>query len=194
MSWTKEDEKALLSYKTLLDSDDIRIKEIIKKVLLNNKDIIHVLNNENLNEEEPDSYFGKNILPYYIISPTQTDSSNFICFEVGYSTVSRYNKLVKVCEITFYILCEQDNIIYNNSGLSRHDLLAALLINQFNWKDYFGNKIRLVSDTPNVQDDDYAMRVLIFQMETDNNIVKTINGKPKIINQEIHYASEVTEN
>ena len=34
MEWTDEDRKRLLSFKETVDSDDVRIKEKIKKILL----------------------------------------------------------------------------------------------------------------------------------------------------------------
>ena len=36
MEWTKEDVTALLAFKKTIDSDDIKVKEQIKKILLNN--------------------------------------------------------------------------------------------------------------------------------------------------------------
>ena len=45
MSWTQADEDALLAYKNkLIDSDNIGIKEQIKKQLIQDSDIIHILN------------------------------------------------------------------------------------------------------------------------------------------------------
>lgn len=69
MTWTKEDRQNIKKYRNMIDSDDIKIKEKIKKILLNNRYLIHVLNNKHLDEDEPDSYFGENILPYYIVEP-----------------------------------------------------------------------------------------------------------------------------
>ena len=82
--WTKEDSKRLSEYKYIVDDDNIKIKEKIKEKLIENEDIIHVLNNKELEESEaePDEYIEKNIFPYYLISPTQYQSENFICFTV----------------------------------------------------------------------------------------------------------------
>lgn len=110
MAWTKEDEKALLSYKRIIDSDDIRVKEFVKKKLINNRFILHLLNNEKLEDESPDDYIGVNILPYYMIEPTQIDVKNYICVDVSYEQVSRYqsdktkNSLISI--FIFYALRE----------------------------------------------------------------------------------------
>jgi len=72
MEWTDQDKAHLLSFKDTVDSDDVKIKEKIKQLLLDNKYIIHVLNNKELEavDAEPDEYFDVNILPYYMIAPT----------------------------------------------------------------------------------------------------------------------------
>ena len=43
MTWTDEDKNYLLNFKNAVDSDDIKIKETIKKLLLSNKYIIHTV-------------------------------------------------------------------------------------------------------------------------------------------------------
>lgn len=186
MSWTKADEEALLAYKNkLVDSDNIGIKEQIKKQLIQDNDIIHILNNKELDEDEPDSYFGVNILPYYLVKPTQTDVQNFICFEVGYEDLPRYNNTQKILEVTFYVLCEQKNILYGNTGIARHDLLSEMIIRDFNFMLSMAGKLTLVSNVPSVVDNDYSSRTLIFRVDTDNNLVKTKNGSAGIINKEL---------
>ena len=66
MEWTKEDTAKLRTWRNLIDSDNIKIKEKIKEELLSNKYIIHVIGNKELEEEdaEPEDYYGVNIFPY----------------------------------------------------------------------------------------------------------------------------------
>ena len=187
--WTKEDSKRLASYKYIVDNDNIRIKEIIKQKLINNDDIIHVLDNKELQEKEAenDEYLWVNIIPSYIIHPTQTDSQNFICYTVGYRDVNRYNDVVKELHVTFYILCEQKNLKDSDTGIARHDLLAALIQNEFNYTNFFGRKLKLIQDEESVTDNDYVTRVLTFTQTTDNNVTKTKYGQPtRIANKEVH--------
>ena len=112
MEWTQEDVAELQKFTTTIDSDDIKVKEQIKQMLLNNRFIIHVLNNKELEEveAEPDEYYNVNILPYYLLAPTQTNVQNFICFEVIYDEMMRYNSSVKRLNVIFHILCHHDNI------------------------------------------------------------------------------------
>lgn len=187
--WTKEDSKRLASYKYIVDNDNIRIKEIIKQKLINNDDIIHVLDNKELQEKEAenDEYLWVNIIPGYIIHPTQTDSQNFICYTVGYRDVDRYNDVVKELHITFYILCEQKNLKDSDTGIARHDLLGALIQNEFNYTNFFGRKLKLIQDEESVTDNDYVTRVLTFTQTTDNNVTKTKYGhSTRIANKEVH--------
>lgn len=195
--WTKEDSKRLASLKYVVDNDTIRIKEKIKQKLLANDDIIHVLHNKKLQEDEAenDEYFGVNILPYYHIMGTQVDVQNFICFSVGYENVERnftnssrmYNDLQKHLHVTFVVLCEEKDIKDQDTGIARHDLLAALLINEFNFTNYFGRKIQLIADEESVVDNKFLAHVLTFSMITDNNVAKTDYGKPsRIVTKEVH--------
>jgi len=73
MELTAEQLDYLRSLKTLTDSDNIRFKEIIKKKLIDNPMIIYLLNNTELenSEADPSDYLGVNILPFYLIHPTQ---------------------------------------------------------------------------------------------------------------------------
>lgn len=187
--WTKEDSKRLASYKYIVDNDNIRIKQKIKEKLLANDDIIHVLDNKEKQEAEAenDEYFGVNIRDSYIIPETQVDSQNYICFTVGYRDINRYNDLVKELHITFYILCEQKNLKDRDTGIARHDLLGALIQNEFNYTNYFGRIIQLVQDEESITDNGYVTRVLTFTQTTDNNVTKTKYGQPtRIINKEVH--------
>lgn len=181
MDWTEEDKAKLLSYRDNLESDDIRFKECIKQTLLKNKLIAHVLNNEELekSDAEIDEYFGINILSYYIIHPTQTKVKNFICYEVNFDEQARYNEAIKYGEIIFTILCEQKNIKDKDTGLARHDLLAALILHDFNWSNIFGTQVHCVSDVSSVVDTDYACRTLIFRGKMPNNLL----NDNKIINK-----------
>lgn len=188
MEWTKEDKQKLLSYRNTLDSDDIKLKQEIKEILLSRKDIIHVLNNKELEkaDAEIDDYFGINILPYFQISQTQHDVQNFLCFETSFERVSRYAETpLKRQQIIFYILCESKNCIDKETSLPRHDLLSALVLDAFDYKVLSCGRIHISQSKPSITDNNYVTRTLIFECDTDRNIVKTKNGIPQIINKEL---------
>lgn len=191
MEWTPEDTEDLRNLRNYLDSDNIKLKQQIKQKLLSDKFLIHVLNNKELEESdaEPSDYFGVNILSYYMIPETQTDVQNFICFET--STDMRYGSAMKNQMIIFYILCDDKNAIDKDTSLPRHDLLAALIQRLFNYDRFMGGRFQLVSDVPSITDTHYLTRTMKFLQVTDNNLVKTINGKPKIINKDYTEATQV---
>lgn len=188
MQLTKEELKELRELKSVMDNDDIRNKEIIKRKLLDNDKIIYLLNNKELQKAgaEADEYYGVNIMPYYMIPKTQHNVQNFICYETQFDELDRFNKATKYMQIIFYVLCEQKNIIDENTYISRHDLLAALILDEFNHTNYFGQKIHCISNKASVTDSDYACRTLIFQQITDNNLAKTRDGKTRLVNKEIY--------
>ena len=172
---SKEELQELLEYKDKTGSDDIQYKEIIKKKLINNPKIIHSLNNQDLDEDEPDSYYGDNILPYYLIVDAQTINKNYICFETSFDEVHRYNDVMKLGQIIFYIVCDNKDIIDQETHIARHDLLAALITDEFNYGSEFGTKMKLVSNRPAAIDSQYVGRTLVFEQITPNSIVK--NGR-----------------
>jgi len=185
MEWTQEDVAELQKFTTTIDSDDIKVKEQIKQMLLNNRFIIHVLNNKELEDAgaEPDEYYGINILPYYLIEPIQSNVKNYICFEIAYDELMRYNSAVKRLNIIFHILCHHDSITDEDTGVARHDLLAALIQHDFNFSNNFGKKIKLVADQSRPVDNHFAARTLTFEQITDNNLTKTYNDNPRLANK-----------
>lgn len=189
MEFTDKDKEYLLSFCENIDCDEIKVKQQVKEQLLKNKYILHVLNNQELEETnaEPDKYFGVNILPYYQIAPTQTNVQNFICYTVGFREERRYSgDAVKILQLTFVILSDQKNIIDLDTYLNRTDLLGALIQDQFNWTNYFGRKVHVVRNEESVVDTSYACRTIIFEQDTDNNLVKTKNGVPRLVNKELY--------
>ena len=65
MQYINEDVSYLRTFRDNVDYDGIKVKQQIKTLLLNNKHILHVLNNEELERAnaEPDDYFNVNIYP-----------------------------------------------------------------------------------------------------------------------------------
>ena len=187
---TKEQIEAdLKSFRTIVDSDDIRIKNTIKQKLESNPYIKYVLNpaiyEDGYNEEEEDDdALVSNIIPYYAVFDTQTEVDNFICFETSYDELQRYNKCFKLQQIIFYILCHSRSVDDKELGIAKHDLLAALLIDQFDYTTVFGSRIHLVSDKPGLVDSRYVSRTLIFESITDNNLARTVDGVPRLINKQ----------
>ena len=168
-----------------MDDDNIRFKEIIKKNLISDPLIIYLLNNKELEDAEadPSDYLGINILPMFLIHPTQHNVQNFICYEIQFKEVPRYNDTLMYVDIIFYVLCEEKNNIEKLSGIARHDLIAARIKHIFNWTNLFGTQCHIISDIPSVTDSDYATRTVTFELTMPKDIVKTKNGSTYIVNK-----------
>ena len=113
-----------------------------------------------------------NILPYYLMPDVRTEVINHICFETSFDEVQRYNDVMKLGQIIFYIICDTKSVIDKETGIARHDLLAALITDEFNWTNLFGTQVKLVSDRPNLIDSQFIGRTLIFEQITPDSIVK----------------------
>mgnify|MGYP005762890433 CR=1 FL=1 len=157
---------------TLPDSDNIRIKNVIKQKLLANSDILYLLNAK---EEylDPSDYFNKYIFPYLIIEDSNPNVNNYICYETSFSEIPNTNKVIKNMQIYFYIYFNKSDAIHSESGIARHDLVAALIERDINWSEAFGCKCKLVSNRPSTTDLNYATRTLVFESDMPNGISKT---------------------
>lgn len=189
MQLSEKELDEILVLKRAKNADTLKDKERIKEILLDNNKIIYMLNNKELEEADApnDEYYGVNILPYYMINPTQSNVQNFICYEIGYNEEFRYNDKMRINQLTFYVLCKHENIIEKHTGVARHDLIGELLLEQFEWTNYFGQVCHCVSNLSSVVDTDYACRTLIFEFNSMNGLTKPRNGRNTVINKEVHY-------
>lgn len=184
----------LRAYADTPDDDNIRYKEKIHDALLNNAELLYALNNEELESElfdeddnllideetgellgEVDRYFGdnSNIRPYLFIPDTQTDVKHYVCYQVAFDELPRYSKIQKYTEITFNIFVNGKDRTDKLTGIPRHDLIASIIRERFNWSSIFGIQTHLISSKESVTDNNYLVRTLIFQVLDLNGIVNT---------------------
>ena len=204
---TKKDKllKKLRAYADNPDDDNIRYKEIIKDALLNNAELLYALNNKELESElfdgdklnidedtgellgEVDRYFGdnSNIRPYLFIPDTQTEVKHYVCYQVTFDELPRYSNIQKYTEITFNIFVNGKDRTDKLTGIPRHDLIASIIRERFNWSNIFGMQTHLISSKESVTDNNYLVRTLIFQIVDTNGIVTTQNGKTSVTNYQL---------
>ena len=195
----------LRAYADNPDDDNIRYKEKIHDALLNNAELLYALNNEELESElfdgnelnidketgellgEVDRYFGdnSNIRPYLFIPDTQTDVKHYVCYQVAFDELPRYSNIQKYTEITFNIFVNGKDRTDKLTGIPRHDLIASIIRERFNWSNIFGMQTHLISSKESVTDNNYLVRTLIFQIVDTNGIVTTQNGKTSITNYQL---------
>ena len=196
---TKEDLlNKLRDYASTPDDDNIRYKEKIHDALLSNVELLYALNNEELESElfdeddnllideetgellgEVDRYFGdnSNIRPYLFIPDTQTDVKHYVCYQVAFDELPRYPNIQKYTEITFNIFVNGKDRTDKLTGIPRHDLIASIIREKFNWSNIFGMQTHLISSKESVTDNNYLVRTLIFQITDVNSITYTPLGE-----------------
>lgn len=194
----------LRAYVSTPDDDNIRYKEKIHDELLKCPELLYALNNKELESElfdgeklnidektgellgEVDRYFGEssNIRPYLFIPETQTDVKHYVCYQVMFDELPRYNNVQKYTTITFNIFVNGKDRTDKLTGIPRHDLIASIIREKFNWSNIFGMQAHLVSSKESITDNNYLVRTLIFQTTDTNSITYTPPGeKPLSINK-----------
>ena len=184
----------LRAYAETPDDDNIKYKDIIRKALLNCPELLYALNNKELESElfdedgnllidkdtgellgEVDRYFGdnSNIRPSLFIPDTQTTVNSYVCYQVMFDELPRYQNIYKYNEIIFNIFVNGKDRTDKLTGIPRHDLIASIIRERFNWSSIFGMQSKLISSKESITDNDYVVRTLTFQIEDTNSIVYT---------------------
>lgn len=191
----------LRDYKESPDDDVIRIKKKIEKIFLQCPEILYALNekkleselfdddgninwewNEELGEYEPlgewDNYIGStaNIRPFLFIPDTQTEVKHYICYQVGTDENVRYNTTEKLLNITFTIFVHGNDRVDKLTGIPRHDLLAALIRENFAWTGFEIEKPTPIGNKESTTDNNYLVRTLQYQCVLPNDLVISSNG------------------
>lgn len=184
----------LRAYADTPDDDNIKYKDIIRKALLSCPELLYALNNKELESElfdedgnllidkdtgellgEVDRYFGdnSNIRPSLFIPDTQTTVNSYMCYQVMFDELPRYQNIYKYNEIIFNIFVNGKDRTDKLTGIPRHDLIASIIRERFNWSSIFGMQSKLISSKESITDNDYVVRTLIFQIEDTNSTVYT---------------------
>ena len=198
--------RKLRDYANTPDDDNIKYKNIIKHALLNCPELLYSLHDEELESElfddngnlymdeetgkllgEVDRYFGDNsyIRPDLFIPDTQTTVNNYVCYQVMFDELPRYGKFQKYTEITFTIFVNGMDRTDELTGIPRHDLIASIIRERFNWSNIFGMQTHLISSKESVTDNNYLVRTLVFQVVDTNGIHKTTDNKTTVNNYQL---------
>ena len=197
----------LRAYKTTPDDENIQYKKKIEKALMLNPCLLYTLNeksleselfdddgninwkwNEDTKEYEPigewDRYFGSdsNIRPFLFIPDTQTEVKHYICYQVSFDETPRYQDTLKYTTITFTIFVHGNDRVDKLTMIPRHDLIASIIRERFNWSNIFGMQTHLISSKESTTDNNYLVRTLVFQVVDTNGIYNTSNSKTSIVN------------
>lgn len=153
-------------------SDDIiEMKRLIKQKLIADEDILEALHNPEIDVDSPDEFLDNNIYGFIRIPNTQDTVRNFICFTVDDIEDHRYNSHMKIQQIQFNCICHLDDM-KTDYGIDRHDLIAYIVRDIFNWTNDFGTQFKLVYNKESTIDSDYYCRTLKFERECTNSLNK----------------------
>lgn len=203
----------LRAYAETPDDDNVRYKEKIRQSLLNCPELLYALHKEELEGElycenedgelelnidhdtgellgEVDKYFGENanIRPYLFIPETQTEVKHYVCYQVMFDELPRYKDTQKYTQIIFTVFVNGKDREDKLTGIPRHDLIASIIREKFNWSNIFGTQTHLISSKESTTDNNYLVRTLIFQTTDTNSITYTpfndgVKGNPILVNK-----------
>lgn len=160
-----------------VDDDIISMKRLIKQKLIADPDILEALHNPDIPLDSPDDFLDNNIFGFIRIPTTQDTVRNFICFTVDDIEEDRYNEVIKVQYIQFNCICHLDDM-KTDYGIDRHDLLGALVRQNFNWTNMFGLQFKLIYNKESTVDSDYYCRTLKFMAQKPNSLNKARMDNP----------------
>ena len=210
MAISKEDIlHKLQNYAFVPDDETLQYKEKIEQTLMNCPELLCALHEEDLEEElfieddngnlildideetgklnGSDAYFGNsaNVRPYLFIPETQTTVKNYVCYQVMFDELPRYNDTQKYTQITFTIFVNGKDRHDKSTGLPRHDLIASIIREKFNWSNIFGMQTHLISSKESTTDNNFLVRTLVFQLVDTNGVVETKNGITSLNNYKV---------
>ena len=149
--------------------DIVYSKDIILKKLYEDKDLLEVLNNANLNIEQPEDFYNVNIFSYLKVPDTQSQVKNFVCFEINDTEDLYTNDLMINKIVTFMTICHKEDV-ETSYGVNRQDLLAFFIKDVFQWSNYFGTRLKKIYDTGGVSENGYYYRTIRFKTINTNGL------------------------
>ena len=97
----------------------------------------------------------------------------------------RYQDTLKYTNVTFTIFVHGNDRNDKLTGVPRHDLIASIIRERFNWSNIFGMQTHLISSKESTTDNNYLVRTLVFQVVDTNGIYKTTNNKTTVNNYQL---------
>lgn len=148
-------------------SDNITYKNKIMNKLCSISDIVTLINNPNITQDNPDKMRETHILSRMKIPNTTLTAKNYICFDFNSRIYSR-NEVLKNITINVGVICHESEIktVWGN----RHDVLAGVITDAFNWSRFLGFELEQVSDKEDILEKEYYARTLTFQNLAPNSL------------------------
>lgn len=165
-----------------IPDDRILRKDTVKSILLGDSDLLHYLNNQELEDlGDPEKYFQNNILDYLYISPNpykdthvQDIVKNFICYDIddvttSYNQSRLRNPSMKNQVLTIMVIVHRSDII-TSEGFNRLDILSYIIDDLFSWSNALDLQLEKFSNYYETYDSYYYTRSIKFHLEVPNSI------------------------
>lgn len=157
----------------MIKSDATQYKSKIMGNIITNSDVFELINNPEITK--PPQMKDKNVFSRMRFPNTTISVKNYICFDFN-AKISRTNDVYENVTINIAIVCHEKTI--NCGSGNRHDELANVIADIFNWSNILGLQVKLISDTETIWEKEYHVRILQFTniaLNSVRNGVK-ING------------------
>lgn len=147
-------------------SDATKYKSKIMGNIITNSDVFKLINNTEITS--PHQMKDKNVFSRMRLPNTTMTVNNYICFDFN-AKMSQVNDVYENVTINIAIVCNEKTINCDGGG-NRHDELAGVIADIFNWSNILGLQIKLLSDTETIWEKVYHVRLLQFKNLTLNSI------------------------
>lgn len=144
----------------------LRYKYKVMQILIQDMDLLSVLHCADLEKKgltnHGDSYRGVSIFDFMKLPDLKSDVKNYICFDVVESFGSN-----NVKRLVFRTVCHESDM-NTDWGVSRMDLLAAIIKSKFDWSHILGFTLRKESDTSEIVGEYYYREVSYISFAPNN--------------------------
>lgn len=154
----------------------IRYKYKVMQLLTTNQDLLNSLHCAPLEKSgqqtNGDAYRDICIFDYMRLPDLKAEVKNYVCFDVIESFGSNNIK-----RLVFRTVCHYSDMV-TDWGVSRMDLMAAIIKAGFDWSNALGLTLRKESDTTDIVGE-YYYREISYVSFAPNNTWNLINGRTK---------------
>lgn len=107
------------------------------------------------------------IVPFIKLNGIQNEVLNFIMFDIEDEKLSYDNEAIKYQNLIIWCLVHEDDI-ETEYGITRQDLLDAIVRDLLLGSNVLTNKLTLTSDEYRIIDNNYYARMITFRMKSGN--------------------------
>jgi len=140
------------------------MKKKIMNALVENENIVAALDVPEI--EDPYDLIYTHIYPFLYMPDIQEKAKVYITMKLETTKIFS-NDRFKNAILTLCVVSHRDKM-KTEWNSTRTDLIAGLLIDEFNWKDLLGFEMELSSDIESPLDNTYYVRQVVFESTVKN--------------------------